>query len=78
MPDEDEYAFIDIRITFEKELDEDYTHYNPVLVGMKETDIPSAGLAGIGESAFQSDKYTVDVANAVLSSLDGRTVDLTV
>ena len=52
MPDEDEYAFIDIRITFEKELDEDYTHYNPVLVGMKETDIPSAGLLVLENPLF--------------------------
>ena len=71
-------AYIDVRIEFSEEIenfgDETYTDYRPVKVFTVGTDIPEGDLVGIAESAFQSDLYTVGVANAMLSALDGETV----
>lgn len=69
-------AYIDLRIEFSEEHypDEEYTDYRPVKVYCSGTDIPSEALESIAESAFQSDHYTVDVSNALLSALDGVAV----
>lgn len=70
-------AYIDLRIEFEEEeedFDPPYTHYEAIRVTPLGSDIPEGGLQAIAEAAFQTDFYTVEVANALLSALDGETV----
>lgn len=67
-------SYIDVRIEFSEEVEdfgdgEKYTHYNPEKVYVVSSDISDEERYGIGESAAQSDRYTVGVANAVLSAL---------
>lgn len=67
-------AYIDIRVEFDTEEEtfdgeESYTYYSPRSVRKMGSDIPEGNRIDIAESAFQSDVYTVGVANAVLSAL---------
>lgn len=66
--------YIDLRVEFEEEV-EDFgdgdalSYFTPMSVRTVSSDISESDRSAIGEFAGQSDRYTVDVANAMLSAL---------
>lgn len=66
--------YIDLRVEFEEEV-EDFgdgdtlSYFTPVSVRSIGSDISESDRSAIGESAGQSDQYTVNVSNAMLSAL---------
>lgn len=62
--------YIDVRVHFDKETEEDgYNHYSPISVEGLGGTIPEDEQGSIGEAAHQSDQYTVYVSNAFLTAL---------
>lgn len=70
--------YIDLRIEFSEKLeeygDDFYSSYTPVRVVPIGSDIAEDKLDGIAEEGGQTDFYQVDLCNALLSALDGKTV----
>lgn len=61
--------FVDLRIYFEREEEDDYTFFIPVQVKRKRTSLTEEQLDAVAESAGQSDRYQVGVCNALLLAL---------
>lgn len=70
--------YIDLRIEFDSEHDQVFeeTFYTPSKVYLLSTNLSKETLLYLGESAFQSNIYTVDVADALLAAIGGEYTEL--
>lgn len=65
--------YIDIRLEFDEEIEDDYTYYELARVRPLESTVPEGSLIGICESLAQSDFGQIEMPNAIIEAIEGNT-----